>query len=375
MIITTTLAIPVVAVTTVATMLFIGLGFLPQPSRATMQWASAFAVAMLAAYVYIAADTANSQPLRALGSGLILGALTLFWTGIRSYNGKRRSYLYLSVAATITFPTLLIAASFGPFYALMFRTAFAIAGVIGAVAIVEMLRMGKALRDDVLPLVAAMGLLVTFTVISMIDGVLVAVGVTAPSDSLLFIRSLNLIGVVVFVTCALVTALLLATRSGRAPHAALQDLFDTVARDRLARAEALEDPWWSLLDIRLDDPDDIRAASSTAAFGVISERFQHIVRTSLPADADLAMMSATRVVALVPRAQGGMREIVVGLLERLSTQNNSDPLPMRLSASIGWAQPAIVGYNLDVLAESAAGAARQAHAAGGDRWERIRAAD
>src|SRR5690606_22329033 len=124
MILPTTPALPMVAITTVAAVIFIGLGFLPTPSRATMQWASAFAVTMLAAYLYVAADFTDYRPLRDVGSGLIIGALTLFCTGIRSFNGQRRSHAPLAVAAIILFPTLLLITSFGPLYGLMFRITF-----------------------------------------------------------------------------------------------------------------------------------------------------------------------------------------------------------------------------------------------------------
>ncbi|KDA05216.1 hypothetical protein DC31_02130 [Microbacterium sp. CH12i] len=77
--------------------------------------------------------------------------------------------------------------------------------------------------------------------------------------------------------------------------------------------------WWSLLDIRLDDPDDIRLASSSAAFNAVAEKFA----------------------------------------------------PTRPSASIGWAPVAAVGYEFETLVNAASHAAETAYAKGGDRWERV----
>lgn len=123
---------------------------------------------------------------------------------------------------------------------------------------------------------------------------------------------------------------------------------------------------------RIFHPDDIRAASGTAAFSAISESFADDVYATLPADADVERMSPTRFIALVPRSQGGMREILSVLLERVSTLEEHQAIPIRLSASIGCAQATSTGYDLDVLLDAASEAAVVAHAEGGDRWERVR---
>jgi GGDEF domain-containing protein len=126
-----------------------------------------------------------------------------------------------------------------------------------------------------------------------------------------------------------------------------------------------------MLDIRLDDPDDIRAASSTAAFHAVAQKFGRDVDSVLPPDADIDRITTTRFVALVPRPQGGVRELITELLERMTTMDDQQSVPVRLSASIGWAPVSAAGYDFARLIGQAADAADSAYANGGDRWERV----
>src|SRR5690606_37569243 len=125
-----------------------------------------------------------------------------------------------------------------------------------------------------------------------------------------------------------------------------------------SRAKAAADPWWSYIDVQLDDTDDIRTASSTGMFNEISDRFRTEVYAALPADADIRQMSPTRIVALVPRAQGGMREILTDVLKRISSIQMSGSLPLRLSASIGWSHAPTADYDLESLMAITANATR-----------------
>lgn len=372
MILTSTLAIPVVVISTVATVIFIGLGFLPTPSRATVLWATAFATAMVASYVFIAADITDSIHLRGLSVALMIAPMALIWSGLRAYREAQRQYLWLALTILVLTPAILVTASFTPAYGIVFRILFSATAILAAFTILELRRLGPAVRTEVLPLLAVSALFIVVAVIVVVNGVLVASGVTATVDSMLFIRGINLIGSTGYIVCCLSTTLLLATRASGVGMSARFDVFDSVARDRLARAEEATDPWWSMLDIRLDDPGDIRAASSAAAFNATADRFSRDVRSALPADADIEHRGPTRILALVPRAQGGMREILTALLERISTVDSRQPVPIRLSASIGWAPAQVVGYDLDALIASASVAVNEARAAGGDRWERVR---
>lgn len=370
--ITTSLVMPVIAVATVATVIFIALGFLPRPSRATAIWSAGFAIAMIGSYVWLAHEMLDSEPLRALGAALVVSPLPLMWSGLRAYRGSERQFVLLSGSFVVVAPALLMATMHFGMYGIGFRALFASMAVFAVLVLIELVRLGPHLRDEALPLMAVAAAFLVFAAITVINGVLVANGTVADTDSLQFLRTLNMIGVTVFITCNLVTCLLLTTRTGDTAHSPRSE-FDRIVRNRLDRAEAASDPWWSLLDIRLDDPDDIRAASSTGAFNAISERFGRDVDAALPADADIEQLSATRFIALVPRAQGGVREVVTDLLDRVSTIDDHQPMPIRMSASIGWTQVPVAGYDLDDLLASAAAAAEVAQQAGGNRWERIRA--
>lgn len=366
----TPLALTLVAIATAATMIFITLGHLSKPTRASALWTATFAELMVGSYVWIAADVVGSIELKAVSNGLVLGSMALMWSGLRAYRGVA-SRAAISVAVVVGFSLVLLLVAGGVWYAITFRCVFVATGVFAALTIVEAWRLGRTVRDEVLPLVVVASLYLVFAGVIVVDGALVATGVTAHADSLAFIRGVNLLGSNVFVVCALVTFLQLTTRDGTVRENSPDDIFSIVARERLVRAQDSEDPWWSFVDIRLDNPHDIRVASNTAMFDEIIDRFRREVYASLPADADIRPMSPAQIVALVPRAQGGMREILSETLRKVSSIDTPESFPIRLSASAGWAHAATGGYNLDTLLEMTGAAVLRARDQGGDRWERV----
>lgn len=370
--INSTLMMPVVALTTLATVLFIGLGFLPRPSRATALWSTAFAVAMVGSYVWLAQDHVASEPLRALGSGLTIAPMPLLWSGLRAYRGRERQHLMIGYLFGLLSPVILLLSSFAGVYGVAVRVLFTVTAVFAGLIIVELVGLGPRVRDEALPLVGVSAAFIVFAVIIDVNGLLVMGGLIGGSDALALMRDMNLVGMAVYVVCALVTTLLLTVRSEEAV-ASPRDAFERTARGRLDRARAADDDWWSLLDIRLDDPDDIRTASSTAEFNAVAYKFARDVDSVLPADADIEQVDSTRFLALVPRSQGGVRELLAELLERVARTEHDRSLPLRLTASIGWAPVSAAGYEFETLTANADEAARRAHAEGGDRWERVRA--
>lgn len=368
--ITATLAMPLIVTSTLATIIFIGLGFLPTPSRATALWSAGFANAMVGSYFWLAYEIFDIAQLRAIGSGLVIAPIALMWSGLRTHRGAVRQYIPLSVAFLIATPLVLTLASYTETYGVVFRVVFTATAVFAALTIAELIRLGIRQRDESLPLLLASAVLIVFAAVTIVDGVLVARHITANPDSLQFLRTLNMVGANAYVICNLVTMLLLTTRVNNGSKT-VHDAFEQTANNRLNRAEAANDPWWSLLDIRLDEPDDILAASSTAAFNEVSKRFMRDVELVLPADADIKRMNSTRIIALVPRAQGGVREVLTELLERISTVDERQAVPVRMSASVGWAQVPAAGYCLEDLIEAAAAAVQVAQSNGGDRWERV----
>src|SRR5690606_25534519 len=189
-------------------------------------------------------------------------------------------------------------------------------------------------------------------------------------------RDLTMIGSLVYMTCALVTLLLLTrARPVRGGVSAGGASFLEIATDRLRRAQATDDRWWSVLVIRLDDPAGLREASSTNGFDAIAAKFAGIVRTNLPAEADIWARDTVEFVVLLPRPEGAVRQELVRLLREVATADPDAPLTVRLSASVGWAAVDAVGYDLDTLIAAASAAADRAAQAGGDRWHRVVAAD
>lgn len=371
--ITSNLVMPLIVTSTIATIIFIGLGFLPKPSRAAALWSAGFASAMVGSYMWLAYEVWDILQFRAVGSGLVIAPMALIWSGLRARRRARRPFIPLALAYLIATPLALTLISFTPAYGVFFRAMFAVTVIFAVLTVVELVRLRGHELDDSYPLIATCVAFVLLAVIIVVDGVLVASQISDNPASAQFLLTINTIGANAFVICTLVTVLLLTLRGKSDPRTAYSG-FERTVRDRLNRAEATNDLWWSVLDIRLDDPEEIRAASSTAAFNATSERFGRDVELALPADADIERMSATRIIALVPRAQGSIRELLINLLERISTETERQAVPIRLSASIGWAQVETVGYEYDELIQAASDAAERAHANGGARWERVRSA-
>lgn len=370
--ITSNLVVQVIAISTLATIIFIGLGFLPRPSRATALWSAVFAISMVAAYVWLAQAFLFPEQLRALGSGLAVAPVALLWSGLRAYCRHDRQFVPLAVAWLLIAPTALVVSTFVGVYDLAFRAVYILTAVFAGLIVRELMRMGPQLRDEALPLMAASMAYIVFAVIIAINAVLLATGAFDPADSLEFVRTINMIGTTVYTVCALITTLLLTTRTHETSRSARTD-FERVARNRLDRARVAEDTWWALLDVRLDDPDDIRMASSTAAFNAVLEKLALDVDSVFPADADIERISGTRFLVLLPRPEGGVRDLISALLERVSADGDR-AFSIRLSASVGWAAVTAVGYDLEQLTAAASQAAVTAHDAGGDRWERVRGA-
>lgn len=369
--INSTLIMPVIAISTLATVVFIGLGFLPRPSRATALWSSAFAVAMVGSYVWLAHEQFDSVQLRALGSGLVIAPMSLMWAGLRAYRGLDRQYLVFAYVFAVAAPLFLLAASFTDGYGIALRVLFTGAAVIAALIVVDLIRLGPRLRDEALPLMAVSLAFIVFAAIIDINGILLLFADIASDDNLELARTMNLIGMSVYVVCALISTLLLTVCSDDT-SASPRDAFERTVRDRLDRARAAGDDWWSLLDIRLDDPDDLRTATSTAAFNAVAQRFAREIDSVMPADADIGRISATRFLVLIPRPQGGVRELLTELLDRVPAKQQTETLPVRLTASIGWAPVSSVGYDFAALVARASDAAGRAQEAGGDRWKRVR---
>lgn len=360
-----------VALSTLCTVLFIGLGFLPRPSRATATWTCAFGMVMITSYGWVAADLLDSQPLRGAASGLMFSTIALVWVGLRMHRRAPRSFGAVAAAAIVVMPAMLAATATSDFYVTFVRVIFTMAAVFAALILLELIRLGPLLRDEILPLALVSAAFVVFAVINVIlEIVRLARGGAAP-DSAQFglVRDINTLGALLYVVCAVITLLLLTRDREPVRGAGIDSTFTRVARDRLRRAEAAEDRWWAVLVIRLDDPTALREASSTHAFDQARSRFAESVTTLLPAEADIDLRDGADITVLLPRPEGAVRHILANLLENVAATESD--LAVRLSASVGWAGVDIVGYDLDALIAEAADAASLAQERGGDRWFRV----
>jgi len=370
--ITVNTSVTLVALVTLSAALVFGLALMPRPSRATITWSVGFGVAMLATYVWVAANQFDSAPLRALSSGLIVCFEPLLWLGIRAYAGKRPLWP-AAVAFVVVAPALLTATSTTAVYPTMFRVVFTAAAVFAGLAAWELFRLRISARDVVLPLALVSSAFVVVAVFGVIAG-LAGVG-SSPGDELRMLRDINGVGILLTSQCAAITIVLLARGEallrGGGRNSADGTATSAALRARLARAQQAQEPAWSLLDIRLDDPADLAEASGPAVFASIVEAFHAHVLDALPAAADVERVSDVRVLALLPGGEDAVRRELRALLQRVSTIEDSGPrASVRVSASVGWAGAPAAEYDLDALAAVAAEAAALAQDRGGDRWER-----
>lgn len=371
--ITVNTSVTLVALVTLSAALVFGLALMPRPSRATITWSVGFGIAMLATYVWVAANQFDSAPLRALSSGLIVSFEPLLWLGIRYYAGKRALWpAAVAVAFVAIGPALLTAASTSDAYPTVFRLVFSAAAVFAGLSAWELFRLRISARDVVLPLALISSAFVVVAAFGIVAGV-TGIG-SAPGDELRMLRDINGVGILLTSQCAAITIVLLARGEallrggGRGGHI---EGDGTALRARLARAQRLQDPSWSLLDIRLDDPADLQEASGAAAFASIVDAFHTHVLGALPAAADVERVSDVQVRALLSGTEEAVRRELRVLLQQVSTIEDSGPrASVRVSASVGWAGAAAADYDFDALSASAADAAILAQDRGGDRWER-----
>ena len=361
-----------VAIATTCTIVMIGLGFLPFPSRHASIWSGAFATAMVASYLLVTADTIDSTTLRAAANGPILCATGLLWVGLRARRGREPIMLFPVIIGFSLFTVALGFSATTEWYGLVFRTAFAAAGVCSALAAYELSRIEKRLRDLALPLIVATLAFATLTLLLLVDGLVHVLegGAGQTELDIIGLRSMNELVAGIYLICAIIT-LLSISRGGDAQSKTRETSdFRLIAQDRLDRAKAIGDKWWSVVDVRLDDPGELLEASSGRAFDRVTSRFADDIRSVMPPEADIHALSPTQYVVLLPRPDTAVRAILSRLLERIATVTDQQAIPVRLSASIGVATATLADYDLVRLCASAADAAEHAQISGGDRWER-----
>lgn len=360
-----------VAVVTILTVLVVGLGTLARPSRATVTWGATFGLGMLGSYLWLAGQQMQDPTLRGAASALLLWFEPLIWVGLRMQFGRRPRWP-LVVPFLVIALALLIATAETAWYLPSFHLVFLGSAVFGGLVAHELLRDRPNGRDVVLPLALASCGFVVVATMSAVSALLPdGPGVDAQLSAL---RGMNAIGTLLVGTCAAFT-LVLMVRAEEKNKSGADDVADR-ARRRLRKAETQNDLAWSVLDIRLDDPADLREASTGAAFALIVDRFHDDIQEALPASADADRVEDTRAIVVIHGSDESVRYHLRAILTRISViERDATVTGIRSSASIGWATASVVGFDYDALVSASGNAAERARSAGGDQWKRATADD
>ncbi|WP_203135435.1 GGDEF domain-containing protein [Microbacterium sp. JZ31] len=362
--------LPQIALSTLAAVLMVGLGFLPRPSRATLLWSAAFVVAVISASLTTTAAELGSETLRRATLGALLSPQVLIWAGLRAWRGVP-SHWWLVLAFGGASASALALVDDGAAFVIAFRIAYLTAAVFAVLTLVELRRIPERRNRMLLPLAVVCG---AFGVIAVASAAMLLIEPPSGSADLALARNLNSLGMLVNIVCSLVSLLWLAQRSVPQEHhdPAHWHHFSAVAGDRLRRARERGERSWSVLSMRLDDADDVRQAWGETAFGELAQAFERRVRRAFPAEADIGHRGHGWLVVLVPRTTEVLREQVRALLHDVASMDETVSATVRVSASIGWASAGDSGYDLDHLVRVADSALEEAAAEGGDRWRRVR---
>lgn len=364
------LGIAQAAIATLATMLTIGIAFLAKPSRATLFWSFAFALAMVSTFGVAAGAAAEAETVRRIFLGILMGAPALLWSGFRAFWGVR-ALPWVGPLVGAASAALLVAAGDTIWFSPAYRVVFFAASVCAGLFFVDWVRV-PARRDRVALPFAIMSL--AFFAAGAANGIAGFVFPATTGDDLALVRLVTSIGMLAYTACALVAVIGISTRdtafarSSEAP--AGWQRFQLTAVERLARAQQSGDPW-SVVYLQLDDAAEIRQMGGAAVLGELSRRFLDTVRSVFPAESDVGSPAPGTAVVLLPRNDAAVRDHLRTVLERISNLDVDVSLPIRPSASAGWAPVSVVGYDLDALLYMGREAATLASENGGDRWERV----
>ncbi|GEB95750.1 hypothetical protein PFZ49_00845 [Microbacterium lacticum] len=178
-----------------------------------------------------------------------------------------------------------------------------------------------------------MPLAVFSLVVAAVGAVSIVTGLVAPGDpdqSLEAIRTINTLGMLAYLVCALVTLLFIA-RGGSATAAG--STFRAVAADRLARAQRAGERSWALVYAQIDDAEDLRTVTGDAGFAAIADRLRDDVTEIFPTEADIGWFAPAGVAVLVAQPSTVLRERVRTLLRAFAATGVG--VRVGTSASVG----------------------------------------
>jgi hypothetical protein len=338
----------------------VGLGFLRGPSRPTVLWTGVFVVAMASAYGSIAAADLDSVPLWLLSMGIMLPTPLLIWSGLRAQRGARVTFAWLAVVGGAVATTVLLVGFGSPGFHILARSVVLLSTLANVLVLMELLRRPTGGRGTSLPLVVVSGAWILLGVVGFIASLL-----NITKNYALLTQS-NSVAILVYLICVLVSLLLIVRETPGGGAGTSRSSFHLHVAERLARAQVGGEHTWTLLDIRLDDAHELRAAAGETGFTRLTERFQTIVRGAFPAEADIDATDPGRALVLIARTPAKIRACLRSLLEELATIDADAPLSVQLSASVGWADVDSAGYELDALLSAAEEDAISAMASGGE---------
>ena len=366
-----TLGLAPAVITTLAAMLTIGIAFLVKPGAPTLLWSCAFALAMLACFGVVAGDVTGIESLRRASLGALMGAPPLLWSGFRAAWGLRPFAWAGPIVAVVSAAALGLVNDLA-WFTVEYRAVFFAASVFAALFVIDWARASSHRNDRMLLPLAIVS--IAFGVLG--GGTFIAGFFFPPSggDDFELVRLLSSMGMLVYVACALIAVVGVTLRDsgiGRTAAASSSwQQFERIAGERLLRAERTAEPW-SVVYLRVDDAADIRESAGATAFARLSERLEDEARAVFPAESDIGSPSVGSVVVLVPRGEAVVRDLLRTMLERVTLLDVDAALPIRPTASAGWAPTSVLGYDLDTMVYTGREAARVASEKGGDRWERV----
>lgn len=357
-------AVVLAALATLTSMIMIGLGFLYRPTLATLLWSLMFVLMTLSAFGSVVAGTTGIHPLADASAGLAMGAPALVWSGLRADRGVA-AYPWLGPLQGVVSAFVYLASHGVTWHYFVFSLLYLMSALMAALSVVELLRRPERGGGRLLPLTIASATISLIGVASIVAASLT--WATMPATPVL--PDLKAIGQIAYLTCAIVTLLSVTRFPGAVGAVEHRDTFTQTAADRLARAREAGEVGWSLLALSLDDTEALRVAGGEGAFRRILERFRADVRSSFPVEADIGADGQSGYLVLISRPDGVVRECIRGLIDRVSTVTDDQPLSVEFSASVGWAKVEAHGYDLTAMSTAARAAMERARAAGGHRWE------
>ncbi|MDL5352767.1 GGDEF domain-containing protein [Microbacterium sp. zg-YB36] len=348
---------------TLTSMMMIGLGFLYRPSVATLLWSLMFLLVMISSFGVLISDATGMPTLAEVSEGVVMAAPAFVWSGLRVARGAR-GYMWVGPLVAAVAATALATSIHAPWHSLIYSTSYLLASTWAALSVLELIRRHEHDASRLLPLLIVSGVLPLIGIASVVAAIVN--GLSGNVEHVL--PDLKAIGVIAYLTCALVSLLGLARNPVEAGTFESGEFFPHTARDRLARAEAAGETTWSLIALSLDDTDALRIAGGEDAFRRIVDRLGADVRASFPADSDIGGDGGAGFLVLLSRPETTVRDCIRDLLERVSTVQTDQPLAVEFSASAGSASVRTHGYDLDALVTAAQTAMDRARAAGGHRW-------